>query len=214
MRVGVEAIVRCRIWREGVVGPVFFKDSIKDKSYRMVQRGFYREFEGLHTEEEIGIFMQDGAVPHCRRTEHRQWLYSINSSGTPERLKIFDSVATLLARSYHLRLLRGGFREDGIQSRCIANVTKLRERIEAALQDMTDDTHKAAFKCYVKRFPQVNRRPRWKGQEQNLSSSLQTCWPCAENTTSYWLGFFSEPATRTSKATQTVWLNLPYLGLK
>lgn len=66
--------VWCGMWREGIVGPFFFEGSVTGSNYlRMLEEQFLPVLISLHMQQEVCIFMQDGAPPHWVRTV-RRWL--------------------------------------------------------------------------------------------------------------------------------------------
>lgn len=144
--------VWCGIWREGVVGPFFFDESVTGRSYlRMLKEEFLPELEALHMQRQVCVFMQDGAPPHWW-TSVRKWL----SDTFPGRWMGRGSPSMPWPpRSPDLTICDffvWGFIKSQVYTGRISTLDILKQRIEAAFLLITDEMRAAAFAEYEARL--------------------------------------------------------------
>lgn len=144
--------VWCGIWREGIVGPFFFENSVNGESYlQMLREEFLPELEQLHMQKENCIFQQDGAPPHYASTV-RAWLDGTFPSRWMGRA---SSTMPWPPRSPDLTICDffvWGFIKSKVYIGRIASTSDLKARIEKAFLLISDRMRFAAFKEYSRRL--------------------------------------------------------------
>ncbi|XP_077511001.1 uncharacterized protein LOC144121701 [Amblyomma americanum] len=146
-------VVWCAIWREGVVGPFFFEDSVTADSYlRLLKERFLPELVEYHMQQRLCIFQQDGAPAHYA-SKVRQWLNeefpgrwmgrgSPNMSWPPRSpdLTPCDFFVWGYIKS---RVYRAG---------SLHSVERLHEHIKKEFDTISDDMRAAVFSEYAHRL--------------------------------------------------------------